>query len=68
VLALTILVLAVATMPAFAGLMSTTVSGLSPYPEGGDPTACNGASQTGVLYRNSEAEPHLAVTRPTPTI
>ncbi len=61
VVVLTILVLAVATMPAFAGLMSTTVSGLSPYPDGGDPTACNGAPQTGVLYRNSEAEPHLAV-------
>ena len=39
----------------------------SPNPDGGDPndpvkvTACNGAPQLGVLYRNSESEPHLAV-------
>ena len=43
------------------------ISGSSPNPDGGDPndpitvTACNGASQLGVLYRNSESEPHLAV-------
>jgi hypothetical protein len=66
-LALSLLVLAVATVPAFAAVLSTTISGVSPYPDGGDPndplavTACNGAPQTGVLYRNSETEPHLAV-------
>ncbi|HEX6254487.1 MAG TPA: sialidase family protein [Euzebyales bacterium] len=43
------------------------ISGLSPYPDGGEPTdpqavtACNGAPQTGVLYRNSETEPYIAV-------
>ncbi len=43
------------------------ISGLSPYPDGGDPTnpaavtQCNGEPQTGVLYRNSETEPYLAV-------
>jgi len=43
------------------------ISGLSPNPHGGDPTdplavtECNGAPQTGVVYRNSETEPHLAV-------
>jgi hypothetical protein len=43
------------------------ISGTSPYPDGSDPndpqavTACNGAPQTGVLYRNSETEPYLAV-------
>lgn len=40
---------------------------MSPYPDGGDPndpvavTQCNGEPQTGRLYRNSEAEPHLEV-------
>jgi len=43
------------------------ISGLSPNPDGGNPndaqsiTACNGAPQLGVLYRNSESEPYLAV-------
>ena len=42
------------------------ISGLSPHPVGdpGDPadvTACNGAPQTGVVFRNSEVEPHIAV-------
>jgi hypothetical protein len=61
------LVLAVVTAPAYAAVLFTTISGVSPYPDGGDPTdplavtACNGAPQTGVLYRNSETEPHLAV-------
>jgi hypothetical protein len=42
------------------------ISGLSPYPDGGDPndpfkvTACNGGPQWGVLYRNSETEPYIA--------
>jgi hypothetical protein len=45
----------------------TPISGLSPYPDGGDPndpvavTACNGGAQIGLLYRNSETEPHLSV-------
>lgn len=43
------------------------ISGLSSNPDGGNPndpqavTACNGALQTGVVYRNSETEPHIAV-------
>jgi hypothetical protein len=47
--------------------VSVEISGASPYPDGGDPTdplavtECNGEPQTGVLYRNSETEPHLAV-------
>lgn len=45
----------------------TPISGLSSNPDGGNPndplavTQCNGAPQIGVLYRNSETEPHLAV-------
>jgi hypothetical protein len=45
----------------------TPISGLSSYPDGGDPldpqavTACNVRPQLGVVYRNSEAEPYLAV-------
>ena len=43
------------------------ISGLSPYPDGGKPTdplavtECNGAPQGGVVYRNSETEPYIAV-------
>jgi hypothetical protein len=43
------------------------ISGTSLNPDGGNPndplavTACNRAPQTGVVYRNSETEPHLAV-------
>jgi hypothetical protein len=43
------------------------ISGMSPYSDGGDPndplavTACNGGPQIGVVYRNCETEPHLAV-------
>jgi len=43
------------------------ISGLTTNPDGGDPTdaaavtSCNGAPQTGVVFRNSEVEPHLAV-------
>jgi hypothetical protein len=54
------------TIGAVAGA-TVPISGLSPYPDGGDPTnpqavtACNGAPQTGVLYRNSETEPYIAV-------
>ena len=46
---------------------TTPLSGLSPYPDGGDPTDvlavtdCNGGAQIGIVYRNSETEPHLAV-------
>lgn len=56
-----------AAVPARAVAGPAPISGLSPYPDGGDPndpaavTACNGAPQTGVLYRNSETEPYLAV-------
>ncbi len=45
----------------------TPISDLSPYPDGGDPndpyavTACNDAPQNGVVYRNSETEPYIAV-------
>jgi hypothetical protein len=45
----------------------TPISGISPYPDGGDPsdplavTACNGELQGGVVYRNSETEPYIAV-------
>jgi len=59
-----VLFAAVAAVPARA---QVAISGLSSNPDGGDPnsfaavTACNGAPQTGVLYRNSESEPHLAV-------
>ena len=48
-------------------LAVTPISGLSPYPDGGDPadpaavTACNGSPQLGRVYRNSEAEPYIAV-------
>jgi hypothetical protein len=42
------------------------ISGTSPHPvsDPNDPlkvTACNGAPQLGIVYRNSESEPHLAV-------
>ena len=42
------------------------ISGTSPLPvsDPDDPlkvTACNGAPQLGIVYRNSESEPHLAV-------
>ncbi|MDH3337875.1 MAG: glycoside hydrolase [Gammaproteobacteria bacterium] len=49
------------------GFGATLISGLSPYPDGGDPgdpaavSACNGAPQLGRVYRNSETEPYLAV-------
>jgi hypothetical protein len=60
-------VLAAGMLPAGAAAQPIPISGLSPNPDGGDPTdplavtECNGASQTGVVYRNSETEPHLAV-------
>jgi hypothetical protein len=60
-----VLVSGFALPPAQAQLVD--ISGLSDNPDGGDPddplavTACNGAPQTGVVYRNSETEPHLAV-------
>jgi hypothetical protein len=53
-------------VPALAAAQ-TPISGASPYPDGGDPTdpvavtACNLQPQLGRVYRNSEAEPHLAV-------
>ena len=62
-----ILVLALVTVPVLAVVQTTPISDLSPYPVAGDPndpqdaTQCNGAPQIGVLYRNSETEPHIAV-------
>ena len=53
--------------PLAASAQPVPISGLSSNPDGGDPddplavTACNGAPQTGVVYRNSETEPHIAV-------
>ena len=64
---LALAVLAVGFTPHQASAQLTDISGLSSNPDGGDPadplavTACNGAPQTGVVYRNSETEPHLAV-------
>ena len=49
------------------------ISGLSLNPDGGNPnnplavTACNGAPQLGVVYRNSESEPYLAVNPTNPS-
>lgn len=54
---------AVAVVPAQG---EVPISGSSPYPVAGDPndfaaaTACNRAPQQGVLFRNSESEPHIA--------
>jgi hypothetical protein len=59
-------VLGAAAWP-LVSLGQVPISGTSPNPDGGDPsaflsvTACNRAPQAGVLYRNSESEPHLAV-------
>ena len=58
---------ALSLLAASALAQPVPVSGLSPNPDGGDPTnpaavtACNGAPQTGKVYRNSEVEPHIAV-------
>lgn len=66
VLLFAVLALFASMAPAGAG-GGDRISGLSPYPDGGDPTdpvavtQCNGEPQTGVLYRNSETEPYLAV-------
>ncbi len=61
-------VLALVTAATSAGAAGgNRISDVSPYPDGGnvnDPVAvteCNGEPQTGVLYRNSETEPYLAV-------
>jgi hypothetical protein len=68
-LVMSILALALVRMPVLAGVLTTPISSTSSYPDGGDPddpeavTACNGAPQTGILYRNSEAEPQIAVNR-----
>lgn len=66
-LVLSTLILSLASFPVLASIQVTLISGLSPYPDGGDVndpvavTACNGAPQNGVLYRNSETEPYIAV-------
>lgn len=58
---------ALSVLAVFAAVALPPVSDLSPYPDGGDPndplavTQCNGAPQTGVVYRNSETEPYIAV-------
>ena len=60
--------LLLAAMTAAASAQSLIrISGLSPYPDGGnqdDPiavTACNSGPQLGVLWRNCETEPYIAV-------
>jgi hypothetical protein len=66
-LLITFLVLALVFIPVLANNGIVPISGLSPYPDGGDPndpftvTECNGAPQIGVVYRNSESEPYIAV-------
>lgn len=66
-LVISLVALALAALPVLAGVPTNPISDLSPYPDGGDPndpaavTECNGAPQTGVLYRNSETEPYIAV-------
>ena len=61
------LLMAIGVAPVAAQSALVPISGLSPYPDGGDPndpvavTECNGGPQTGVLYRNSETEPYVAV-------
>ena len=61
------LAIALMKLGAVAAQVVVPISGLSPNPDGGNPndaaavTRCNGAPQTGVVYRNSESEPHLAV-------
>lgn len=53
--------------PQQAQAQTVPISGLSPNPDGGDPTdaaavtACNGGPQSGLVYRNSETEPYIAV-------
>ncbi len=64
---ITIMAVAGLVLPDRADAAPERISGLSPYPDGGDPgdplavTACNGGPQIGVLYRNSETEPYIAV-------
>lgn len=60
-------VLVAAAVPGVARAQTVFISGLSSNPDGGNPndplavTACNGGPQQGVVYRNSETEPHIAV-------
>jgi len=60
------------TVPTVAGA-TTPISGLSPMPDGGNPsdpaavTACNVRPQLGRLYRGSETEPYLAVNPTNPS-
>ncbi len=62
-----LMALTIGLWPADGSAQPVAISGLSSNPDGGDPddpvavTECNGAPQTGVVYRNSETEPHLAV-------
>jgi len=59
--------LGMAALPATLSAAPIPISGASLNPDGGNPndvtavTECNGAPQSGVVYRNSETEPHLAV-------
>ena len=61
------LTLAIAPAPRSALAAPVAISGFSMNPDGGDPndplavTECNGAPQSGVVYRNSESEPTVAV-------
>ena len=65
--ALGLVALAAGAAPPATGAELVRISGLSSNPDGGDPTdpaavtACNGAPQTGLVYRNSETEPYIAV-------
>ncbi|MBL0423423.1 exo-alpha-sialidase [Ramlibacter sp. AW1] len=65
--------LLVAAASPVAALAQLPISSTSTNPDGGDPgdfaavTQCNGAPQKGVLFRNSESEPHLAVNPTAPT-
>lgn len=60
-------VLVAAAVPGAARAQTVLISGLSTNPDGGNPndplavTTCNGGPQQGVVYRNSETEPHIAV-------
>ena len=58
-IALALACLVVLAVPRASGAVDLVrITGLSPLPPG---AACNGGPQAATLYRNSEAEPFLAV-------